>query len=301
MPMTNVTPTQTCWLSFCQTTIETYLNEQLPTAHHQHPSLLCEAMRYAVLNGGKRLRPALVYAVGIDLGAPIGLLHPPAAAVEIMHCYSLIHDDLPAMDDDDLRRGKPTCHKAFDEATAILAGNALQNLAFDLLSRQSLPAKRSLAMIQQLTQLTGHDGTIGGQALDLSAETIKPSLQELETIHSLKTAALLQASIVLGALTVDQLSPQQLTSLTHIAQALGLAFQIQDDIFDLTSNTETLGKQTHADAQHNKATYPSLTSLPAAQRKVHELIERCYTLLDQLPFPMEKLRLILNKVEHRKS
>ncbi|HAG61447.1 MAG: geranyl transferase [Legionellales bacterium] len=299
--MSKTAPSQTNWLSFCQSTIENYLNEILPSTQQLTPSKLCEAMRYAVLNGGKRLRPALVYAVGTDLDTPLTHLHPPAAAVELLHCYSLIHDDLPAMDNDDLRRGKPTCHKAFDEATAILAGNALQSLAFNLLAHQNLPNKNSLAMIQELSQLTGHNGTIGGQALDLKAEVIKPSLQELETIHALKTAALLQASISLGALTSNKLSPQDTSSLNQIAQTLGLAFQIQDDILDLTSNTETLGKQTHADTKLNKATYPSLTSLTQAQHTVQELIDQCYTILSQLPFSMEKLRLIIDTVKNRKS
>ena len=299
--MSKTAPPHTNWLSFCQSTIENYLNEILPSTQKLTPSKLCEAMRYAVLNGGKRLRPALVYAVGTDLDTPLTHLHPPAAAVELLHCYSLIHDDLPAMDNDDLRRGKPTCHKAFDEATAILAGNALQSLAFNQLAHQNLPNKNSLAMIQELSQLTGHNGTIVGQALDLKAEVIKPSLPELETIHALKTAALLQASISLGALTSNKLSPQDTSSLNQIAQALGLAFQIQDDILDLTSNTETLGKLAHADTKLNKATYPSLTSLTQAQHTVQELIEQCYIILNRLPYPMEKLHLIIDTVKNRKS
>ncbi|MBV54026.1 MAG: geranyl transferase [Coxiellaceae bacterium] len=287
------------WLSNYQDAINTYLDERLPRADIHDSSQLCEAMRYAVLNGGKRLRPAIVYAVGDDLGISIDKLHPAAAAIELMHCYSLVHDDLPAMDNDDLRRGKLTCHKAFDEATAILAGNALQSLAFELLSAQTKPY--SLKMIHELSTLTGYQGTMGGQALDLAAEKDTPSLRQLETIHLLKTAALIEASIILGAIPSETLSQGDLLTLKKVGKLIGLSFQIQDDILDLTSSTSSLGKQVHADIVQNKATYPRLTTLTRSEKKAAELFDEAEILLNQLPYHMTELRKIISHIKNRES
>ena len=299
--MTDTTCTNTSWMALCQESVNSFLAKLLPEPNPNQPDHLHLAMRYAALDAGKRLRPALVYAVGVDLGAPMEMLHRPAASIELMHCYSLIHDDLPAMDDDDLRRGKPSCHKAFDEATAILAGNALQSLAFEVLTKQSLPPERSLMMIQQLAQLSGHNGTIGGQSLDLAAEKQTPSIQHLEKIHTLKTATLIQAAFLLGTLTVDNVPNDHQSILADVAIDMGLAFQIQDDLLDVTSTTEILGKETLADELRNKATYPSLTSLEITRHKIEQLITGCLNKLDLIPYEMKQLRLMINTINLRNS
>jgi geranylgeranyl diphosphate synthase type II len=235
---------------------------------------LREAMRYSVLGGGKRLRPVLVYVTGEAFGASLDSLDVPAAAVELVHVYSLVHDDLPAMDDDDLRRGRATCHKAFDEATAILVGDALQVLAFDLLAygacgagtQSAATADERLSMIRILARAIGTGGMAGGQAIDLEAVGQPLDVPALENMHRRKTGALIEASVLLGATAAGVVAPAQLSALATFGAEIGLAFQIQDDILDVEGDPGLLGKTTGADAAHAKPTYPSTVGLPEAHR-----------------------------------
>jgi geranylgeranyl pyrophosphate synthase len=235
---------------------------------------LREAMQYSTLGGGKRLRPILVYLTGESLGAPLAELDSPAAAVELIHVYSLVHDDLPAMDDDDLRRGRPTCHRAYDEATAILVGDALQALAFGVLADETKghqgPQGR-LAMIRTLAQASGTSGMAGGQAVDLAAVGQKLSIGDIENMHRRKTGALIEGSVLLGAFAAGLEEGPQLGALRTFGAAIGLAFQIQDDILDVEGDSSLLGKTTGADAAHNKPTYPSTAGLPAARDRARQL------------------------------
>jgi geranylgeranyl pyrophosphate synthase len=235
---------------------------------------LREAMRYSTLGGGKRLRPILVYLTGESLGAPLVELDSPAAAVELIHVYSLVHDDLPAMDNDDLRRGRPTCHRAYDEATAILVGDALQALAFGLLADETqghqAPEGR-LAMIRTLAQASGTSGMAGGQAVDLAAVGQRLSIRDVENMHLRKTGALIQGSVLLGAFAAGIQDGPQLEALRTFGADIGLAFQIQDDILDVEGDSSLLGKTTGADAAHNKPTYPSTAGLPASRERARQL------------------------------
>jgi len=225
-------------------------------------SRLLEAMRYSVLGGGKRLRPVLVYLTGDALGAAPASLDAPAAAVELIHAYSLVHDDLPAMDDDDLRRGRPSCHKAYDEGTAVLAGDALQALAFGVLGRaEGLDAAARLEMLLVLADAIGTSGMAGGQAMDLAAEGRTLGADELQRMHRRKTGALIRASVELGAIAAGRVQRESRAALVRYGEELGLAFQIQDDILDVTGETEVLGKRAGADAALNKPTYPSILGL----------------------------------------
>jgi farnesyl diphosphate synthase len=251
------------------------------------PTRLHEAMRYAVLNGGKRIRPVLVYVAGTAVGAPLAALDHAACAVELIHAYSLVHDDLPCMDDDDLRRGKPTCHKAFDEATALLVGDALQSLAF-----QTLAQSQSIEMINVLATAIGARGMAGGQALDIDAVGKSLNLIELENLHIHKTGALIRASVKMGALAKPNLSADILQALDHYAKCIGLAFQIQDDILDETTDTETLGKPQGSDRAHNKPTYPSLLGLQGSRKMAEELIDNALnslTIFDEAAEPLRQL------------
>ncbi|MHB0774794.1 (2E,6E)-farnesyl diphosphate synthase [Halomonas sp. WWR20] len=232
---------------------------------------LQSAMRYSVMGSGKRLRPVLVYAAGRALGAAEDTLDAPAAAVELIHAYSLVHDDLPAMDDDDLRRGRPTVHRAFSEATAILAGDALQTLAFEVLAARDHP--RLGALIRTLAQASGRDGMAAGQALDMSAVGVRPDVEALATIHRYKTGALIRAAVRLGALSAVPEDDPRVSALDTYAAAIGLAFQIQDDILDVTGDTATLGKTSGADALRDKPTYPALLGLPQAHDKAQSLLQ----------------------------
>lgn len=238
------------------------------------PKKLHQAMRYAVTGGGKRIRPTLVYASGTVFDIPHEQLDLPACAVELIHSYSLVHDDLPAMDNDGLRRGRLTCHIAFDEATAVLTGDALQTLAFEILSRgkdQVLQASTQIEMIKTLAQASGSNGMAGGQAIDLAAVNQTLDLDALETMHRYKTGALIEASVRLGYLAAGEISKATSANLDHYAQAIGLAFQIQDDILDVISDTATLGKHQGADIALNKPTFPSLLGLEGAKQKAFEL------------------------------
>src|SRR5690554_2769755 len=231
-------------------------------------------MRYSVMNGGKRVRPLLVFASCQALGGEIQQAYGAACAVELIHAYSLVHDDLPAMDDDDLRRGQPTTHKAFDEAYAILAGDALQALAFHALCDENLSpvsSQQRLDMLKELSNAAGAKGMVGGQAIDLSAVGQIISQDTLELMHRHKTGALIQASVRLGALASNHATKQKLEALDHYAQSIGLAFQVQDDILDVISDTKTLGKQQGSDIEHGKPTYPALLGLEEAQRYAQTL------------------------------
>lgn len=247
--------------------------------------LLQKAMHYSALNSGKRLRPILVYCVGHSLGQTLDALDSIAAAIECVHCYSLIHDDLPAMDNDQLRRGKPTVHIAFGEATAILAGDALQTMAFDLLSikNKCIAADLQLKIIQTLASHAGASGMIGGQSLDLLAEGKKISADEMEHIHHLKTGSLIKASVVMGALGAACTDEKILSTLEKFSEKMGLAFQLQDDLLDIIGNTKNIGKQTGQDIKHNKATYAILFGIEHTQNRVKSLMNEAITLLQSLP------------------
>ncbi len=257
--------------------IERVLDDVLKLPEAATPRLR-EAMRYSTLGGGKRLRPTLVYAVGEALGAPLEATDAPAAAVELIHVYSLVHDDLPAMDDDDLRRGRPTCHRAFDEATAILVGDALQALAFEVLSAAApagitrAPAD-SLAMIHLLARGIGTGGMAGGQAIDLESVGRKLDVNELEGMHRRKTGALIEACVLLGARAAGVSSGPDLDALQQYGQSIGLAFQIQDDILDVEGETVAIGKRAGADAARDKPTFPSAIGLEAARARARALHE----------------------------
>ncbi|ANI84198.1 MULTISPECIES: (2E,6E)-farnesyl diphosphate synthase [Kosakonia] len=237
---------------------------------------LVDAIQYGALLGGKRLRPFLVYATGSMFGVSQQTLDAPAAAVECIHAYSLIHDDLPAMDDDDLRRGLPTCHIKFGEANAILAGDALQTLAFSILADAPMPevaAHDRLAMVSTLAISSGVAGMCGGQALDLAAEGEQISLEALEQIHRHKTGALIRAAVKMGALSAGDRGREALPQLDRYAQSIGLAFQVQDDILDVVGDTATLGKRQGADQHLGKSTYPALLGLEQARTKARDLID----------------------------
>ncbi|MFB1489505.1 MULTISPECIES: (2E,6E)-farnesyl diphosphate synthase [unclassified Thiocapsa] len=252
--------------------VEATLDALLPSAAVQ-PVRLHEAMRYTVLGGGKRIRPLLAYAAGEALGVDPALLDRPACAVELIHAYSLIHDDLPAMDDDDLRRGRPTCHRAFDEATAILAGDALQTLAFQALAESpGLDSEKRIAMVASLARASGARGMVGGQALDLAAEGSILDVAMLEHIHIHKTGALIRAAVQMGILAHDAPDPDHAERLDRFAKCIGLAFQIQDDVLDVEGDTDLIGKTAGRDLVLEKATYPALVGLPEAKEMAAALI-----------------------------
>jgi len=265
-----------------QARIENVLDAALPPAD-RIPERLHAAQRYSVLAGGKRLRPLLVYCTGEALGIEAAALDGPAAAIELIHSYSLVHDDLPAMDDDDLRRGRPTTHRAFDEATAILAGDALQVLAFALLAASvetTISAAARLDMVRILAEASGTAGMAGGQALDLEAVGRDLTLEKLEAMHRLKTGALIRASVLIAAAAAPQLSHTAHAALDGYAQDVGLAFQIQDDILDVEGNAAELGKNVGVDAARAKPTYASLLGLEGAKDRAQALKKRaCERLL----------------------
>jgi len=258
---------------------ESVLDQCLP-AVSVAPAILHEAMRYSALAGGKRFRPVLVYAAGKAFGLPMERLDPLACAIELIHTYSLIHDDLPAMDDDDLRRGRPTCHRAFDEATAILAGDALQALAFEILASE-LPDQpgTNLRLIRELTTACGSTGMAGGQALDLGAVGKRISQSELETMHRLKTGALLQLAVTAPCLLADA-DADTLKRFSDFGDCIGLAFQIHDDILDVTGDSTLTGKSSQADAALNKPTFPSVVGLEESQRRAIALKDKAIANLE---------------------
>ena len=268
--------------------VETAIERRLPSASTE-PLRLHAAMRHACLNGGKRIRPQLAYASGYLLGADENALDDVATAVELIHAFSLVHDDLPAMDDDDLRRGRPTVHVAFDEATAILAGDALQALAFETLARATAPAAVRIALIETLARASGSLGMCGGQQLDMDATGHVLARADLERLHAHKTGALIRASVRMGAL-VGEADASLLERLDGFATDLGLAFQIRDDILDVEADTSQLGKTGGKDAAQDKATYVSLLGLGASKALLDELSEKMKAALGPLPEQADGLR-----------
>jgi farnesyl diphosphate synthase len=261
--------------------VERELDAWLPRAGVA-PERLHEAQRYSVFGPGKRIRPALVYATAETLGLPLEQVDAAACAVELIHCYSLVHDDLPAMDDDDLRRGRPTCHRAFDEATAVLVGDSLQVLAFQLLAAHpGLPAdpRVRLRIVELLAVASGTAGMAGGQALDLAAEGQALTLREIEQLHALKTGALIRASVLMAAQCRTDLDAEQLDALARFGAKVGLAFQVQDDILDVEGDVEVIGKPPGSDQARGMPTYPAVAGLDAARGRVRALHEEATQIL----------------------
>lgn len=260
------------------------------------------AMEYGLLQGGKRVRPMLVYASSDALGQALPAAQDAAAAaIECIHAYSLIHDDLPAMDDDDLRRGQPTVHKAFDQATAILAGDALQSLAFELLSQPELglSAERQLRMVQELAKASGYQGMCGGQALDIQSEGKMIDSATLESLHRHKTGALIRAAVRLGALCAPHMQEVHFTALSRYADAIGLAFQVQDDILDITADTQTLGKTQGKDLVQQKSTYPALLGIDGARSLADDLQQQALAALADIPYPTQTLEAFAHYIVKR--
>lgn len=280
------------FLGDCRERVERALDRWLP-GEHTRPTRLHAAMRYAALGDGKRVRPVLVYASGRALGATPDCLDAAACAVELIHAYSLVHDDLPAMDDDDLRRGRATCHKAYDDATAILAGDALQTLAFRVLCDDDglcADPKKRLRMIRELAHASGSRGMAGGQALDMEATGRDIDLAQLENLHIHKTGALVLASVRLGALASAADGDARVSGLERYAKCIGLAFQAHDDVLDVEGETETLGKTRGKDAAADKATYPALIGLDAARDMAGQLIEEALDNIASLDERADPLR-----------
>lgn len=276
--------------------------ERLFVAPAPELARLYEAMRYSVMNGGKRVRPLLAYAACEALGAAPEQANGAACAVELIHAYSLVHDDLPAMDDDDLRRGQPTTHKAFDEACAILAGDGLQSLAFSALldpQLSALDAQTRLHMVTDLALAAGPAGMVGGQAIDLGSVGLKLDQAALEYMHRHKTGALIEASVQLGALASGRAQAADLQALKVYAQAIGLAFQVQDDILDVEGDTATLGKQSGADAARDKPTYPSLMGLDEAKRYAMQLRDQAINALRPFDAAAQPLRELARYIVER--
>jgi geranylgeranyl pyrophosphate synthase len=286
-----------------QARMEQALADRLPRAD-EVPTRLHAAMRYSVLGGGKRIRPALVFATGRTLGLAESQVEAAACAIELVHVYSLVHDDLPAMDDDDLRRGRPTCHKAFDEATAVLVGDALQPLAFQLLARDpQLPAAAAirLKLIDLLAEASGTFGMAGGQAVDLSVQGQAIGIAEVEQMHARKTGALIKVSVMMAAACVPTLAPALADNLARFATAIGLAFQIQDDLLDVLGDVSTLGKATGADSARAKPTYPAVIGVAASQARMQKLHGEALEALEPFGAQAEPLRLLAEWLLKRQS
>ena len=286
-----------------QTRMEQALASRLPRAD-EIPTRLHEAMRYSVLGGGKRIRPALVFATGRTLGLADEQVEAAACAIELVHVYSLVHDDLPAMDDDDLRRGRPTCHKAYDEATAVLVGDALQPLAFQLLARDpQLPADPAirLKLIDLLAEASGTFGMAGGQAIDLSVQGQAIGITEVEQMHARKTGALIKVSVMMAAACVPTLSAALADNLSRFATAIGVAFQIQDDLLDVLGDVSTLGKATGADSARAKPTYPAVIGVAASQQRMQRLHDEALEALVPFGIRADPLRLLAQWLLKRQS
>lgn len=289
-------------LSLEQREFDQALKSFLPIASNGNDQLL-EAMSYSLFNGGKRVRPILALWTAQALGLPKENALVPAAALEMIHSYSLVHDDLPAMDDDDLRRGKPTCHIVYDEAIAILAGDALQTLAFEMIAdSQQLKVNNQcrLKMISVLAKASGAQGMVAGQAIDLASVGSKLNLAQLENMHSHKTGALICAAVELGALCAPEITDIQLQQLKTYSRAIGLAFQVQDDILDIESDTQTLGKQQGADVALDKPTYPALLGLDGAKQKAQELYQCALDALTDFDENAEPLRQLAGYIVQRR-
>lgn len=289
------------WQTRAQAQTEIILQRVLPK-QNRTPATLHEAMRYSTLDGGKRLRPLLVLAAA-ELGSSVQAACEAAmAAVECIHVYSLVHDDMPAMDNDSLRRGKPTCHVQFGEATALLTGDALQTLAFDVLSQPTdLPANRQLRMVQVLANASGSVGMAGGQAIDLAHVGLMMVQEDLEFMHSLKTGVLIRAAVQLGALSCPDLSDLDLQHLDEYAKKLGLAFQVIDDVLDCEADTATLGKTAGKDEDANKPTYVKLLGLAEARHYAESLVQQAIDALQPFGERAERLRQLAEFVVIRKN
>ncbi|MDP2760664.1 MAG: polyprenyl synthetase family protein [Sideroxyarcus sp.] len=288
------------WITARQTSFERVLQRLLP-ASDVAPQRLHQAMRYSVLNGGKRVRPLLAYAAGELAGAAPDRVEIAAAAVELIHAYSLVHDDMPCMDDDVLRRGKPTCHVEYDEASALLVGDALQSLAFQLLAEHRLndDTNQQLHMVKLLAVASGSRGMAGGQAIDLASVGKQLTLPELENMHIHKTGALIRAAILLGV-HCGNLAPAQLDKLDHFGKLIGLAFQVVDDVLDCEADTATLGKTAGKDAQHDKPTYVSLLGLPGAKEMAQRLHREALESLSEFGESARRLRELADFIVLRK-
>ena len=286
------------YLDQCRHQVDRELDRCL--ARNATSERLQETMRYSVLGGGKRVRPALCMAAARAMGSDESTALAPACALELIHAYSLVHDDLPAMDDDDLRRGRPTAHIAFDEASAILAGDALQTLAFALLSdAPALSDRQRVTMISELARASGHQGMVGGQAIDLESVGRQLSVAQLEAMHRHKTGALIEASVRLGALTSETVTECQLSNLTDYASALGLAFQVQDDLLDIEGDTEVIGKRQGSDAAKAKPTYPALLGIEGARQHLARLLDEALGALESFDSEADTLRAMADYVVAR--
>jgi geranylgeranyl pyrophosphate synthase len=297
------------YLALCKQRCEQALLDvsQLPTPECQDPtsadltSELHSALDYSLLNGGKRIRPALVYAsaAAIDPNCSSSSLDRIAASIESLHCYSLVHDDLPAMDDDELRRGRPTCHKAYDEATAILAGDALQSLAFELIADcTGLSCEQRIELVKVLASAAGSRGMVGGQFIDLSLEQHTPALKLLETMHALKTGALIRAAVAMGAIAAGA-SKDQRAALDSYGRTIGLAFQVKDDLLDIECSTEVLGKQQGSDLVNHKMTYPALLGVQGSRDKLAQLLEKSQQALKPLGADARRLLQLADYIVNR--
>ncbi|WP_296897513.1 (2E,6E)-farnesyl diphosphate synthase [Thiohalocapsa sp.] len=283
----------------CRERVQGVLDGLLPAADTS-PERLHAAMRYAVLGSGKRVRPVLAYTAGLAVGVPWERLDAAAAALEMIHASSLVHDDLPAIDDDDLRRGRPTCHRAFDEATALLAGDALQTLAFGVLAEDEANAPSArIQMVARLAQASGAAGMLGGQALDLASEGRRLDLAALKNIHSHKTGALIRAAVAMAPIAADTPEADAIEALDRYAACIGLAFQVQDDLLDVEGDTAVIGKASGADAAHHKATYPSLLGLDAAHAAAQELVDSALAALSGFDDRADPLRWIARYIIDR--
>ena len=279
--------------------VDAQLEHILPQAQGPAESFFA-AMRYSVFNGGKRLRPALCFAAAEAIASSGANTAKVAAALEMIHAYSLIHDDLPAMDDDDLRRGKATCHIQFDEATAILAGDGLQSLAFEQLTElHNIPADQIVKLLSMLASYSGCSGMVAGQAIDLAATGQTLSLEQLKTMHRHKTGALIEAAVLMGAIATGAATEQQLAVLKQFAADIGLAFQIQDDILDVESSTEQLGKQQGSDAANQKSTYSSIMGLEEARAEAATLYQQSVASLDIFAERADPLRQLASFIVNR--
>lgn len=286
-------------LKLYQQRVEQQLCTTLDKLAERTPERIQQAMRYATLNPGKRLRPALVYAIGEGFGIELTQLDIAAVAIELIHCYSLVHDDLPAMDDDDLRRGLPTCHKQFDEATAILVGDAQQTLAFECLANtETLDASTKLRLITLLADAAGRNGMIGGQMIDIENEDKPTDLTTLIAMHRMKTGALIEAALLMGAAAHKNFADHQ-ACLRALGQALGLAFQIHDDIIDIESDTATLGKTQGRDQILNKSTFPKLLGLDGAKNLRDDYIQQAHNRHSELPFHSIFLQQLIDYIAQR--
>lgn len=286
----------------CQARLQTLLERYLP--HPQASIPLYDAMHYACLNGGKRLRPLLAYLTAEIFDTPADVLDPIAAAIEIIHCYSLVHDDLPAMDDDDLRRGKPTCHKVFGEATAILAGDALLTLAFEILTTSehspNIDYPTQLRILRTLAQASGPNGMVQGQAIDLAAQGHSLTLTQLIQMHGAKTGALLSASVQCGALATGLATENDLYKLQSFGKAIGLCFQIQDDILDALGNSDIMGKNPGQDVKKNKCTFVTLLGIEQARSHAINCYQEALTALAHFSAKADLLRALSAYIMERR-